>query len=331
MFTLKKLKSGKSKKRFVSGTVALLFLVFSSTIVFASVITKDNIKDAILGSKVFTETELKEMDLNKDGKVDVADLIKFFHPSVNFETSVTTVYEGDDKPILLNLTIPHKYTGAIEYSISGTASNGTDFTKLSTSVIGKETETGTSFQIEVNIKDDAEFENIETIVLTIKNGGDYKAGSNNTHIIYIKENDSKWYGTLNADRLLIGFQMNLSEMDGVFVGKVISDGTEGLPKGEWPATITTSADSFNVSFGPIELASKKYLTGVATSRTIELVSNQGTNSEEPIFNKDIITGDMTDIITMSNEHLNTGVIGTFILKKGSEHIEVQEVELENIN
>ncbi len=67
--------------------------------------------------------------------------------------------------VIINITLPHEYSGTINYSVSGSASSGSDFVALPGSV----TVNGDSLQITVDLNDDVDFENIETIELYIKN------------------------------------------------------------------------------------------------------------------------------------------------------------------
>ncbi len=62
MFIFKKHENGKIDKRFLYCFTTLIFSIFSiSTIVFASsIITEQNIKDAVLGNSTFQESELNE-------------------------------------------------------------------------------------------------------------------------------------------------------------------------------------------------------------------------------------------------------------------------------
>jgi len=55
--------------------LTILVLLSALFTLQASAVTEQDIKDAVLGRKTFTDTELQAMDLNGDGKVDVADAV----------------------------------------------------------------------------------------------------------------------------------------------------------------------------------------------------------------------------------------------------------------
>ena len=61
---------------FQPGIILLLLLCLLPAIPAQAEVTESNLRSAILKRAAFTPQEMVEMDLNSDGKVDVADLVK---------------------------------------------------------------------------------------------------------------------------------------------------------------------------------------------------------------------------------------------------------------
>lgn len=70
----------------------LLFLFASRGFADSKVVTEENIRKAILGGATFTEKELRELDLNWDGHVDAADLVQYYHNTLDSFPSTLVGY-----------------------------------------------------------------------------------------------------------------------------------------------------------------------------------------------------------------------------------------------
>lgn len=74
-------KKGKKKIRVILFSVfsGLFFMFLASSSLMAVPLSQleENIRGAILGTKNFSAQELKEMDLNENGVVDVADIVRY--------------------------------------------------------------------------------------------------------------------------------------------------------------------------------------------------------------------------------------------------------------
>ena len=123
-----------------------------------------------------TETTLTLTVIDDDG------------PTVSFAAGSETVSEavGSHKVGLTLSTAPTSQL-TIHYMVDGTATAGTDYTKLSGSVAvaaGK-----SSIDIPLVITDDEIHESSETITLTLTNGAAYTLGATTTYTLTIKDDD----------------------------------------------------------------------------------------------------------------------------------------------
>ncbi|MFO0794928.1 MAG: hypothetical protein U0586_12820 [Candidatus Brocadiaceae bacterium] len=70
-------KIAKKVCMFIPLCLILTFIFCSVVMAVPLAQLEENLKAAILGNKTFSDQELREMDVNKDGKVDVADLVRY--------------------------------------------------------------------------------------------------------------------------------------------------------------------------------------------------------------------------------------------------------------
>ena len=109
---------------------------------------------------------------------------------VNFASASSTAAESaGTHTIMLNLSPASASDITVNYSVSGSATSGTDYTALGGSV---DVEGGeTSATISVSITDDSVQEDGETIILTLTGGTRYSVGATNpVHTLTIDANDS---------------------------------------------------------------------------------------------------------------------------------------------
>lgn len=103
----------------------LLFVscwLFAAPTTAQNTVNEQNLTDAILGSQAFTQTELDELDMNFDGRVDVADLVFFLSgtqfPLEGYQWLVSANF-GPDAGEQVGLTYSYEFavtvasTGAI--------------------------------------------------------------------------------------------------------------------------------------------------------------------------------------------------------------------------
>jgi hypothetical protein len=150
-------------------TLSLLCLLISSSV--HAEVTESNLRSAILGRISFSEAELTEMDINADGKVDVADLVAFITadgtPAVWFASEEYTVSEIQgslDIPIILSKS----FDGNIVIQLSGTA-GVSDYTPIS--LLVPVTQGIAEVSIPLSLIPDTLLEGTETLVISLLDPG----------------------------------------------------------------------------------------------------------------------------------------------------------------
>ncbi len=109
-------------------------------------------------------------------------------PTVSFSSATSSAAEdAGTHNVALTLSAAASSSIAVNYTVSGTATAGTDYTTLSGSVVF--VKGGTSVNIPVAISDDSTDETDETIVLTLSDGTTYDLGSTKKHTLTITDND----------------------------------------------------------------------------------------------------------------------------------------------
>ncbi|MCC6490995.1 MAG: hypothetical protein IT364_26140, partial [Candidatus Hydrogenedentes bacterium] len=152
--------------------VAALLVSAAGAIGFAgpafaqSLRTEENMRDAIQGRETFTEQEEELLDINKDGKIDVADMVSLLKdintPVALFNEPETSVGEGDGT-VDIEITMTKQFNGTLNVVVTGTAASGSDFTLGAQSV----SVNGTTAALSIDITDDAEVEPVEFIQITL--------------------------------------------------------------------------------------------------------------------------------------------------------------------
>jgi len=148
-------------------------------------VTEQDILDAILGKRTFPEAQLQEMDLNGDGKVDVADAVYFQLSIASFATAASEADENTGThDVVVNFNKP--FSGILRYTIGGTATQGEDYSALS----GTVDIDGSSVSIPIPVASDTVYEGSETIVLSLLPGENYLLGEERSHILTLRDNPS---------------------------------------------------------------------------------------------------------------------------------------------
>lgn len=285
-------------------------------------VTDQDIRDAILGTRAFTQEELNAMDEmgNRDGQVDVADLIFLLNPESETERSVISVQESNST-INVTFYLPSVYTGTVKYAVTdaSTATSELDYEPLSGSV----SVNGSSLTIPVTLKDDVLIEDIETLIIKLETSPEdlLTVGPSQERTLYIQDNDATWKGSLAVSNLSVGFELVLLQAGNTCSAKMQSDGVGGIPAGTWPAVVESTADSFKCTLGPIDVAKDLTLFDAAMKRTILLESNPAEKQTDVLDYNNFILGRLTESVAVSDgkSHLSlTGqkkISGTFTLVK----------------
>ncbi|MCY4332524.1 MAG: putative Ig domain-containing protein, partial [Cyanobacteria bacterium MAG CAR1_bin_15] len=107
-------------------------------------------------------------------------------PTVSFAASSSTVAEdGGTKTIRINISPAPSSSILVNYDVSGTATEGTDFSNLSNFLLAS----SSSIFLQITITDDNADESGETVILTLSDGTGYRVGSPSVHTLTIADND----------------------------------------------------------------------------------------------------------------------------------------------
>ncbi len=300
----------------------------------SGIVTEQNLRDAILERKDFAQDQLNEMDLNRNDSADVADLVNLMKttdpgtPVANFDQLASEAKEGAATGVRVNFST--FFSGVLRYSVSGTADSGIDYQALGGSV----SVNGAIAEIPITVVDDLDLEEGETITITLEsdqaNPPPYIIGMHQKHTVRISENDSVWRGGLQFDNLSMGFKMEIAQGPSSYQAVLESDGSNGLPEGNWPVELAITRDTFSATIGPIQISEQDTLLGTAFERTIVLKSVPHTDSGHVSDLDSAIIGKMTDTLeplSDSKKHLKRTVEGTFALVKEPTAVPVYEAEL----
>jgi hypothetical protein len=152
---------------------------------FSADITEKNVLDAVLGRGAFSPEQQRQLDLNRDQKLDAADIV-YFHRKLVMANFVAVKSTTNESISTRNVTIQFSRTlvGTLGYTVGGTATPDEDYVSLSGSVAVN----GTSALIPVQLNSDTVYEGTETIRLSLLPSPDYIVGPRDTHTIELKDN-----------------------------------------------------------------------------------------------------------------------------------------------
>ena len=276
----------------------------------AKLVSEANLRNGILEKTQFEPLERDSLDINRDQKLDVADLTSFLIrnsnlvPSVAFAEYTQTVNEDDGTvQVRVVYTKPFAVDTNISYTVKGTAKNGEDYTiagltggtPLTGTIHAKAGDTEGA--ITLNINDDDVFgEGSEVIRLTIikeakppitKPPITYYPGALQTHLLYLNDNDATWTAACsfpNGSGLEM-LSLELTQKGGDFSGRLLADGrmipmplqgdANAAGNDGWSATFSSSGQGLRISFGPIPVDSKLSIFAKDYMRYYELETYPG--------------------------------------------------------
>lgn len=285
------------------------------------------IRDALLGK---IPINAATMDVNQDGKVDVADLIAILKRNgrslAEFADSSSTTTEGGMLTVPVNF-FP-AFSGQLKYTLAGTAEYGVDYTALTGSVatvgddrVGTVTVSNAeSFALQFALTEDGDLEPTETLELTLQEANvaqpPYLAGPIFLHTAYIADNDEMWSGVIthtdprNAG-LMVNVRLKIMRLaGGTLAGALVTDGVGIIPlhaghtpETEWPlSTLLLDADTFSAAVGPMPV-------DVAFAGAQETMERRFSFSADPQTNPDdheidleagLIAGTFTETMVLSS-------------------------------
>ena len=148
-------------------------------------------------------------------------------PGVQFAAPTSRCIEGAGT-VLVPVELDRLYSGTLQYvvSVMSTASNGADFTAPQTGTVAVN---GTTAAIPVVILDDLGVEEIEAIVLELRDdaAGSYHTGAFQTHTVLLMDNDANWSGLFQSDVGETSFRLRLLRSGGQASALLIPSATSG--------------------------------------------------------------------------------------------------------
>lgn len=207
---------------------------------------------------------------------------------ISISADLTEVAEGENNPtVTFSLTQALETEMAFDYRVSGTAENGTDYAELSGSItIASGAQSGT---LEIELTDDEEVEEPETIILSI-NGmalpSGFILGENREITITVNDNDEEQI-TVNIE--------------------TVSNGAEGGDNPSFEISLdqpVTEATTFVYSFSGTATADEDY-TSPSGEVTIE-ANEEAATFEITLIDDEAVEDDETIIITLAAADLPEG-------------------------
>lgn len=227
--------------------------------------------------------------------------------TANFSSPSVTLEEGSGTTYL-TLLFSAPFTGALTYTVSGTAGSG-DFQPLSGSV---SVNNATTAKIPITLNDDTTINQLKTLVLTLDAGQGVALGGTSQSVISIEDNDAVWNGSLQGTYSDVGIKLDITKNGGAYTGKLISDGSGLFPVGEFAAQLTWTASSFRalVNGIPIDAGSTLFNTPVDLSLQLHATAGQPNQSVDPTRLQGVYA--LTTTVPDAPQ-LNTTSTGTFLL------------------
>lgn len=303
-----------------------------------AIVTEQNLRDAILEHRQFSPEQLQQMDLNGDGQVDVADLVMLLDklspgaPVANFDLISSEVREGEGTASV-RINFSTHFSGTLYYSLSGTATAGSDFDALSGSIPVD----GVFVDLPISIVDDDELEeNAETLTLAVYYetgaGLGYLPGALTEHTLNIVDNDAYWNGIIENSNIDLHFKMKIIRVGSTTTGALIADGFGIIPligaSTEWQAvSMSLGATWFNADIPEMAISAIETLAGTDLKRRFVFTANQGTSFHIVNPNSEI-KGTVREYINFSGQpQFNREIVGSFTLVRQVSMVEPQEVPL----
>lgn len=311
--------------------ISSLFLLLVSQVAPGAP-SQDEIRDAILERVSLTDAELQSMDLNKDGIVDVADLIKAAYPLplVSFAEASSEGKEGEGA-INIALQASAPLHAPVSYSLRRlTPAPGTETVKTIEF-------SGTEANISFPLPDDADETALgQTVIwqLGIKGSSEnYVPGVTQSHTLLVHDNDGLWYGSLTtADNINIPLLLQIVQFNGTITGKLLSDKNNGMISEEQAAqaqvTIALQPQEFQAEIKGIEIPTTTSWANIPYQRRVTLTSTEESGQSFDLNEARMLLGNFTEFLSVDEfPFLNRTQEGVFVLLKQAPVIEAPIPEL----
>lgn len=284
-----------------------------------NLVTEANIRDAILGDESFSEDDLGRMDVNGDGKVDVADLALVAGvPVASFEVASSTVEEGSGA-LSLTVYFTSHFTGDLAYTVGGTSTAGSDYATPTGTVAVD----GDQTTIGITLTDDTDIEPVlETLEVTLAYDAQidrgYVPGAPMTHAVFISDNDAYWNGLMENNGASVQFVMRVTRSAGVTACGLVGNGESIIPTNgadpDWPSTTCSlTASTFDAAINNMHLPQEATALNAALSRSL-VFSADAASEGEIVDPEGEISGAVTETISSATDPQYSRVsTGTFLL------------------
>lgn len=285
--------------------------------------TDVEIKNAILERTSPTVEQLRDMDTNGDGRVDIADAVKTAStPEVNFASSTSTVVEGGGHAeIIVNFDRP--FNGSLNYTI---ANLNVDVNTNATLAVN-----GSSAKIRIDVSDDAEDKDATVLEVAIATSADksYAPGRSILHTLTIMDNDGRWTGSYILDGVAGTLDLDITFLNGVATGGLLGSGDNLIPNDtcntaaavtphRWPAsTFSLTPSVFAAEFQEIQ-GCVQVTSGFASKlqRTLRFQAGVPVANSPAGAGGAIYEGKLTEVLIWPTApYLNRTTEGTFRIAK----------------
>ena len=263
-------------------------------------------------------------------------------PAVKF-TLTSEVIEEDNVSHFVFLESEAPVFGDVQYTISVLSNTETEGSDNDITLVSNTVNFNgqTTASIQLSIIDDAEVEDIETLVIDLAatQDGSYRIGAVDQHLLLIEDNDAFWTGQILQDGSENTFRMLLIEEANQVSGTLVStleNGSGVIPEGEWNLTVNKTNDSFEAWTEPIPMVSN-LLFDVALERKlyIQVAPPDDPNSEDPLdgylFENNRMVGTIMDEIIAQDEdqsYLNNESLDLLVLIRDTAQFRDLEVPSE---
>lgn len=290
----------------------------------------DGFSDSV---EIAAETDPNDKDDNPDFS---------FLPAVRF-TLQSEVIEEDNFSHLVLLESEVPVFGEVQYIISVLSNAGTEGENNDVTIVSNSVNFNgqTSATIQISIRDDAEIEDIETLVIELADAqdGNYRTGAVDQHLLLIEDNDAFWTGQILRNGSANSFRMLLIEEGNQISGTLVSsfeNGSGVIPEGEWNLNVNKTGTTFEGWTEPIPMETNLLFDADLERKLfIQVAPPEDPESEDPLdgylFESNRMVGTIMDEIVAQNEdqdYLNNESLDLIVLIRDTAQFKDLEVPSE---
>lgn len=290
-----------------------LLCIISFAPVFANDgwVNQEDILSGIFETGSWNEEDFQDLDSNKDGNLDVIDLLLHEpspYPIVTFRKSETRVVEGTST-LALHLKSSQFIRKTIPIIIEGVSELGVDIQLPTRSV----TFDGRDATLVIQILNDQSWEPIEWFSIRLQQGDDYRLDES-SHQVIMDDNEALWTVVLLEGGAQYGFDLAVED-DGQ-TARLISEGNSLIPEGTFPVEVDWGSDEFSLAVNDLPISASGSLLNVSFELSISMTASTRVTTHQIGGNR--LIGSL--LLTWSAQgfqqsHHNHTKSGLFILSK----------------